>query len=53
MSINLRPSLWELYAQIDGIDTDNLYEAMAEVKAALKMIVVQLEHALPLNVEPD
>lgn len=49
----MRPSLEDLSNQINWIDTDNLYQAIADLKKICLELVEHLDKALPLEVEPD
>ncbi len=49
----MRKSLEHLQWRVDRIDTDNLYECVANMKEVLTEIIEHLDRALPLEVEPD
>lgn len=53
MPEKMRHSLEMLDIKIELIDSDNLYQAIAELKDCLRETLQWLDKALPQNVEPD
>ena len=49
----MREHLEKLLRRIAYIDTDNLYQAVAEIRQVLEDIVEQLDIALPKDVSDD
>ena len=49
----MRRTLQAIEDEVERIDTDNLYRAVADLKQVIYKLLEQLEIALPMEVEPD
>lgn len=49
----MRKSLKEIESRIQYIDTDNLYEAVNQIKTILDLMLEQIDQALPKEVDMD
>jgi len=49
----MRKVLEHLSNDVDRIDTNNIYEAINNIKEVLQQLIKHIDTAMPLDVEPD